>query len=73
MPLRKLLFDSSLSAEDIALLEAIFNQSSSRFATEEERFAFAQDLVALFTTGVREEAELIRRLAEHRPSVEKRP
>lgn len=73
MPLRKLLSESSLAAEDIALLEAIFNQTSHRYAAEEERYALAQDLVALFTTGVREEAELIRRIAERLPSVEKRP
>ena len=72
MPLRKLLSSSSLSAEDIVLLEAIFNQTSSRFATEEERYALARDLVALFTTGVRDEAELIGRLAGRRSSVETR-
>ena len=73
MPLRKLLSSSSLSAEDIALLEAIFNQTSSRFASDDERHTLAQNLVALFSTGVREEAELIRRLSEYLPSVETCP
>ncbi len=73
MPWRKLLSFSSLPADDIALLEAIFNQTSNRFASEEERHTLSQNLVALFSTGAREEAELIRRLAKYLPSVEKAP
>lgn len=69
MPLRKLLSKSSLSAEDIALLEAAFNQTSSRFAAEDERHDLARDLVALFASGVRDETELIRHLAERVPNV----
>lgn len=73
MPLRKIVSGSSLSAEDISLLEAVFNQTSCRFAAEEVRYALARDLVALFTAGVKEEAELIRRLAEYMPSVKRCP
>ncbi len=73
MPLRKILSRSDLSAEDIALLEALFNQAASRFATEEERLELARDLVALFSAGIRDETELIGRIARRRTSVTNDP
>jgi len=73
MPLRKILSHSNLSAEDIALLESAFNLSAPPLAKGDERRALAQDLVALFASGVRDEAELIQRLSERLPSVRRDP
>ncbi len=70
MPLRKLLSNSELSADDIAFLETLYNQCVGRDWTEEERYKFAHALVDLFTSGVRSEAELIQRLVDRVPSVE---
>lgn len=70
MPLRKLLSSSNLSAADIALLESTFNQCAPRFVSDEEREKLARDLVGLFTTGIRDESELIRRLVDRQPVVE---
>lgn len=73
MPLRKLLSSSQLSAEDIELLESAFNQSVPPSASDDERHDLARDLVGLFTSGIRSETELIRRLAAQVSSVKREP